>query len=119
MNFRPELAAKVMAAEKTVTRRLCNDNPRSPWWREKCSLVVGRDYSVCPGRSKPQIGRVVVLSLRREKLHLAFTAAEAHLEGFDTAADLQRAFTQINGKRHRHDLPSNTLVWRVEFEVLA
>lgn len=33
MNFKPELAAKVMSGEKTVTRRLVSENPRSPWWR--------------------------------------------------------------------------------------
>lgn len=36
--FRPELAARVMDGTKTVTRRLCSDNPRSPWWREQCAL---------------------------------------------------------------------------------
>jgi hypothetical protein len=35
VNFQRELAEKVMAGEKTVTRRLVSDNPRSPWWRER------------------------------------------------------------------------------------
>jgi hypothetical protein len=57
MNFRPELAEKVMAGEKTVTRRLVSDNPRSPWYVGGCSLNVGQDYAVCPGRGKDAIRR--------------------------------------------------------------
>jgi len=38
--FRPDPAAKVMAGEKTVTRRLVSVNPRSP---------------CCPGRGKHAI----------------------------------------------------------------
>ena len=34
MIFRPELAAKVMAGEKTATRRLVSDNPR-----KRCRLT--------------------------------------------------------------------------------
>jgi len=43
ITFQPHLAEAVIAGTKTVTRRLCSDNPRSPWWREECGLKVGRD----------------------------------------------------------------------------
>lgn len=113
MNFRPGLATKVMAGEKTVTRRLVSDNPRSPWWREKCALVVGRDYAVCPGRGKVAIGRVVVRSVRFEELvpEAQLTDEEARREGFADAAEFAREFAAINSP-----LPRRIEVWRIEFE---
>lgn len=109
MNFRPELAAKVMAGEKTVTRRLVSDNPRSPWWRERCSLVVGRDYAVCPGRGKNAIGRVRITHVTRYQLDW-IDEADAHREGFESRAVFQAAWCEINGSWNPNDR-----VWRVEF----
>ena len=112
MNFRPDLAAKVMAGEKTVTRRRMSDNPRSPWYRERCSLVVGRSYAVCPGRGKPAIGRVIVTAVDRSFLG-AVNIREARLEGFrDTLAFLE-AWREINGGLLLRSEP----VWRVAFVV--
>lgn len=111
MNFRPELAAKVMAGEKTVTRRLVSDNPRSPWYLHGCKLHVGRDYAVCPGRGENAIGRVRIVSVTLQRLH-ALSEDEAHREGFPSAAAFVEAFEAING---RYD--PDALVWRVEFEV--
>lgn len=113
MNFQPELAEKVMRGEKTVTRRLASDNPRSPWWRGGCSLVVGRDYAVCPGRGKHAIGRVVVTSVLRMRLgHLP--ESEARREGFASAAEFEAAFAEINGF-----YDPDAVVWRVGFEVAS
>lgn len=113
MNFQPELAAKVMAGEKTVTRRLCSTNPRSPWWRGACALKVGRDYAVCPGRGKPAIGRVRVL--RAELEHLGqVTTLDAKREGFHGRGEFRRAWEQINGS-----WSDVLLVWRIEFEVVV
>jgi len=109
VNFQPELAAKVMAGEKTVTRRLVSNNPRSPWWRARCALVVGRDYSVCPGRGKNAVCRVIVTDVRCERLgHL--NCGEARREGFRGPYDFEEVFTEINGV-----YDPDTLVWRVEF----
>lgn len=66
--FKPELAAKVMAGEKTVTRRLASDNPRSPWWREGCRFQPGQEVPIQPGRGKTAIGRATVVSVRREAI---------------------------------------------------
>lgn len=109
MNFQPELAAKVIAGKKTVTRRLCSTNERSPWWSGRCKLTVGSDYAVCRGRGKHQIGRVEILSVTRECLG-RLSDHEAKLEGFNTVADFENAFAAINGT---YD-PAQ-LVWRVEF----
>jgi hypothetical protein len=113
VNFQPQLAAEVLAGTKTVTRRLVSDNPRSPWWRERCALEVGRDYAVCPGRGKPADGRVRIVSVRREPL-ARMTDAEARLEGFESFDDFKAAWCRINGG----EWFDGELVWRVEF-VLA
>ena len=112
MNFRPELAAKVLAGEKTVTRRLVSDNPRSPWSRARCALVVDRDYAVCPGRGKNTIGRVRILGVDQRRLGLLLDS-EARAEGFADAHAFGEAWRAINGAY----LP-DALVWRVEFELL-
>ena len=108
--FRADLAAAVMAGEKTVTRRLCSDNPRSPWWRQECALKLGKDYAVQPGRGKPAIGRAVVRSVRREPLgHL--DVAEARREGFASVAEFEATFAGINGA-----YDPTVEVWRVELQ---
>jgi hypothetical protein len=99
VNFQPELAAKVMAGEKTVTRRLVSDNPRSPWWRERCSLKVNHTYAVCPGRGKHAIGRVRIVSVRQERL--GWLGADEELrEGFTTCTP--------SGRRGRRSTAATT-----------
>lgn len=125
MIFRPELAAKVLSGEKTVTRRLVSDNPRSPWWRERCAVKVGRDYAVQPGRGKVAVARVRVRSVARELLAavywprganpgLACAEREAGREGFETFQAFCEAWTAINGRWDPLDL-----VWRVGFELVT
>lgn len=93
LTFRPELATAVMAGSKTVTRRLCSDNPRSPWWRERCGLTPGR---------------ALVVSVERKPLGV-FDNAEVRREGFDGWAEFEAAWIAING---RYD--EAVEVWRVE-----
>jgi hypothetical protein len=111
MIFTPELAQKVLAGEKTVTRRRVSRNSRSPWFIDKCTLQVGRTYAVCPGRAKVSIGRVRVLSVERMHLGQGLTTAEARREGFEDRGAFKRAWTAINGRWSDGDL-----VWRIEFE---
>jgi hypothetical protein len=110
MNFRPELAAAVMAGRKTVTRRLVSDNPRSPWFRERCALTPGRSYAVCPGRGKAAIGRITVTAVMSEPLGW-LDDAEARREGFDDAHGFVAAFQEINGGKY----DPHAVVWRVAF----
>jgi hypothetical protein len=106
--FRPDLAAKVLSGEKTVTRRLASDNPRSPWWRGGCALEPGRRYAVQPGRGRAALGRVEVAEAALEPLgHL--TDAEARREGFPDALAFCDAWIAINGQYR-----PGALVWRVE-----
>jgi hypothetical protein len=113
VNFKPELAAKVMAGEKTVTRRLVSENPRSPWWREQCSLKVDHTYAVCPGRGKNAIGRVRITSVNLEQLG-DLDDDEAFREGFATKVEFVDAFAAINGS-----YDPAAAVWRVEFAVAS
>ncbi|CAB4896145.1 unannotated protein [freshwater metagenome] len=107
MIFRPELATMVMAGEKTVTRRACSDNPRSPWYRGKCGVRVEQLVTVQPGRGRPNIGRAQVITVDRERLgHL--DDAEARREGFPDAAAFEATFAELNG-----GYDPTLLVWRV------
>ena len=112
MNFRPELAQAVLDGRKTVTRRLVSSNPRSPWFEGGCSLKVGQDYAICPGRGKHAIGRTRVVSVELERLNWV-DADEAIREGFPTVLAFREAFTAINGGYDPH-----ALVWRVGLEAL-
>lgn len=113
MNFQPELAGKVMAGQKTVTRRRSSTNPRSPWWHERCSLKPDRTYAVCPGRGKPAIGRIRVLRVSSEGLGFP-SLEEARREGFGSMAGFRRAWREINGS-----YDPDELVWRIEFCVVT
>lgn len=112
MNFRPELAAKVMAGEKDVTRRLVSANFRSPWAASGCSLVTGRSYAVCPGRGKNAIGRVVVRQVTLEQLGF-LDDEEAIREGFPHRVAFEQTWESINGS-----YDPGAWVWRVEFTAL-
>lgn len=106
MMFRPELAAKVLAGEKTVTRRATSDNPNSPWWREACALRPGRNYAVQPGRGKPGIGRVTVTAVRLARLG-RLDDREAAAEGFADAQAFADTFAGLNGGNYDPTL----MVW--------
>lgn len=113
MNFRPDLARKVMRGEKTATRRLATDNPRSTWYRGGCKIKVGRDFAVCPGRSKHQVGRAIASSVTLEPLGY-LTDDEARREGFADAEAFIEGFRQINGA-----YDPDVEVWRIEFAAVA
>lgn len=113
MNFKPELAAKVMAGEKTVTRRLVSQNPRSPWFVDRCGLKVNHTYAVCPGRGKDAIGHVRIVSVDLVPLAL-IDEAEAVREGFDSLDEFWDAFDSINGR-----VDPGEWVWRIEFALFA
>lgn len=114
MIFRPELAQKVLAGDKTVTRRLCSENPRSPWARAGgCGYRVDHVYAVQPGRGQRAIGMLRVLSVQRQRLGVLMPVA-AREEGFESPAEFQAAWEQINGAYDPH-----AMVWRVVFEVVT
>lgn len=109
MNFKPELAAKVLAGVKTQTRRAVSINERSPWYVFGCRVTPGKDYAVCPGRGKHAIGRVMVTAVRKERLAL-ISDADAIAEGFSGRDEFFDAWTAINGKP-----PHGLFVWAITF----
>jgi hypothetical protein len=113
MNFAPDLAQKVIDGHKTVTRRMPSDNPRSPWSREGCGFEVGKDYAVCPGRGKHQIGRVRIISARLEELVKVERRPEWNLEGFATLTGFRRKWEELHGSYE-----PLRIVWRLQFAVV-
>lgn len=113
MIFKPELAQKVMAGEKTVTRRIVSDNSRSPWWREKCGYAEGQVFAVQPGRGVKRIGHALVTNVSRERLGV-LDGDEAAAEGFASWGEFQRAFCEING-----EYDPAVQVWRIAFMAIS
>jgi hypothetical protein len=109
MMFKAELARLVLAGEKTVTRRLAKDNPRSPWWLERCRYRAGSRLPVACSYSAPPLGWIDVVSVERMRLG-RLDADEARREGFTTVEEFEAAWTRINGS-----YDEDMLVWRVEF----
>lgn len=107
MNFRPELAAAVMAGTKTVTRRVTSENPRSPWSAERCGVRVGQSVAVCPGRGKHNIGRAIVTSVDLLPCHTA-EGLEVVAEGFKSRQAFQATFEALNG-----GYDPAALAWRI------
>jgi len=109
MNFKPELVEKILAGEKTQTRRAISDNPRSPWWREECSLKVNRAYALCPGRGKNQVGKVVVTDVAQKflgRMHYQ----DALAEGFGSVEEFRAYWERMHGS-----YDPNQIVWKVSF----
>ena len=116
MIFREELAEKILRGEKTATRRRMSDNPRSPWYRERCAYEVGQVFTVNPGRGVPRVGEARVTAVYPQPLgHM--TEADALKEGFrptETGTALYHfdaAWEEING-----DYFPDEAVWVIEFE---
>lgn len=112
MIFQPHLAALVMAGDKTVTRRRMSPNPRSPWSKLGCSLVVDQAYAVCPGRAKEAIGYVRIKRIDDVRLG-DITEDEAIAEGVRSVEDFEAIWMNING-----GWDPNERVWRIEMEVV-
>lgn len=113
MIFRPELAAKVLAGEKTVTRRRPSKNMRSPWYIGRCSLHVGKQAAVQPGRGQPAVCQVRIRSVGLDGWPGWISEREARAEGFESPAAFVEMFERLGGKLHTGDL-----LWRVEFRVI-
>ncbi len=111
MNFKPELAEKVMAGTKTVTRRLVNENPNSPWWMHSTRWPVGKRFTINPGRGKPNIGHAVVLDASIRQLGYP-SLAECQAEGLASLDEFTEVWKAIN-----HGYNIHSLVWRIRFEV--
>lgn len=114
MIFRKDLAEKVMAGHKTVTRRhVDRENPRSPWWIERCAYRDEQEFTINPGRGVLNIGRARVVGSPQRLVLGVLSYSEACLEGFASVAEFEEGFAGINGS-----YDPKAIVWRVEFEVV-
>lgn len=132
MIFEAGLAELVMAGRKTETRRLCTENPRSPWYSVKCAMVPGKVVKVNPGRGVANIGEIRIVGVEKERLGDTFATNEAgeyvtpvdsmrallaylaaRAEGFEDAAEFVREWARINGSWN-----PDALVWVVKFRVV-
>jgi hypothetical protein len=109
MIFREDLAKAIMRGKKTATRRRLSDNPRSPWWKEKCAYKVGQVFTINPGRGVTNIGRARVTAVYKQRL-FDMTETAAWKEGFDSLVAFRIAWRSINGGFFNEE------VWAVEFE---
>jgi hypothetical protein len=121
MIFRPELIPAVLSGEKTETRRPVSDNPRSPWWRERCKLQPGHTYAACPGRGKSAVARIRVTHwLVQESLYMIDDAG-ARREGFRSRDAFLAYFARLHGEPPTVEKWSRTFleqrVWVVRFEL--
>ena len=96
MIFRPELVEKILAGEKTETRRLMSDNPRSPWSSERCMYRAGQRYSVQPGRGQRSVAQVEATAVLRGQLRTV-TNDSAQAEGFFNLAEFRDYWTEMHG----------------------
>lgn len=113
MNFKPELVEKILAGQKTQTRRVVSDNPRSPWYAGLCSLKLARSYAVCPGRGKNAVARVVVHGIWKERAG-QISNFDAMREGFTGRADFIAYWERLHGS-----FDPSAQVWVISFELLT
>jgi hypothetical protein len=113
MIFRPELADKIVAGEKTATRRLPSNNPGSPWFKGRCSYKPGQVFAVNPGRGKVRVAEARATRVYKQRLSEVDDQA-GRAEGFADREEFLDAFRSING-----ELPLSTEVWVVEFELVT
>lgn len=117
MIFKRELAEKIVAGEKTATRRVMSDNRRSPWWEGGCAYLVGQTFAVQPGRGIPRIAEARITRVYAQPLgHM--TEADALAEGFrpdgsgSALYHFDAAWEQINGEYFPDEI-----VWVIEFRL--
>ena len=104
MIFRPALIEKILAGEKTQTRR--------PGGRANCQYRAGRTYAVQPGRGQRQVARLRVLEVRREKLG-DISQEDAGAEGFPGRETFLRYWQRIYG-----EVDHDQLIWVLRFELV-
>lgn len=130
MIFKPSLCDLIMSGVKTQTRRpvkypVGDERIGTPMDEAlPCRYSVGKTYAVQPGRGKPSICRIKVLSVERQALR-DITQADAIAEGFggchseefptDLFFDYWCRLYQISNNEIYSGLKSSQQVWRIEF----
>lgn len=104
LSFKPELMVKVLAGEKTVTRRELPTNYKA-----------GQEVAIVPGMGRISCGKVRILDVQEVPFHSILREGEPQLEGFIGANAFMNYWQQHINKK----LPDkDDLVARIEFELI-
>jgi hypothetical protein len=110
MLFKPELVAKVLAGEKTQTRREWRES--DAWLIDGDTMqtfcvsegeggrerwFVGKSYALQPGRGKRAVGRILLTEIRYCARAADISEADARAEGFESAGQFREVYARING----------------------
>jgi hypothetical protein len=116
MIFGDQTITKLIAGDKTVTRRLWRPGDvfdgevvRN---RSQIRYAVGQERAIQPGRGKAGVAKLKIKSICMERLG-AVDDDDARLEGFENREAFVRYWKFLHGK-----FMAATLVWRIEFEVI-
>lgn len=132
MTFRKELIEKILAGEKTVTRRPVKYERIQPFGgftelvevTRVCRYEAYKDYAVQPvieegpgkGRGGKEVARIFVTRIDREPLGggLDWSISEAEREGFEDWPAFREYWTNLYGS-----YDPTQLVDRIEFQLLS
>ncbi len=109
---------QVLLGDKRQTRRLIKpgqqlaEDGRAILNGQRTVYRVGRTYAVQPGRRQKGVARIVLTSLRKERVG-AISEADARAEGFPSREAFLAMWRLIHGK----DADLNSEVWVFEFEL--
>ena len=106
MIFRPELVEKILAGEKTETRRPVKVG------ETECRYKVDKIYAVQPGRNDAGVAKIKVLAVEREIL-AQITDEGAKREGFDHRVPFLRYWGGLYG-----GVDMEQKVWVIRFELV-
>lgn len=95
MTFTPEHCRMILDRVKTQTRRL--DRVYIAGLQRPLLYQVGRIYAVQPGRGKPAVGHIRILSLDRQMVR-EVTNLQARAEGYDTVFHFWQALDTVNNR---------------------
>jgi hypothetical protein len=114
--FKPEMIDKILAREKTVTRRpvTLEDGGYGGAIFLPCRYEVGKHYAIQPGRGQKAVGRTRILDVHRKPLGYNMLTAECVREGFTHFTAFREYWTALYG-----DYDPTQLVDRIEFELLG
>lgn len=120
MIFRPVLVDRILAGNKTQTRRTVryHGGLRSDRYRFDCTYKVGRSYAVQPGRGRKGVARIKVTDIRRERWK-DITERDAIAEGFkrlDGFTAKQQFFAYVYGI-YQGNIDLEAECWVIEFEL--
>lgn len=105
MIFAPDLASKVLAGQKTQTRRRVKHNASGS--EQPCRYSPGRTYAVQSGRGQPALARIRILSVAKVRVG-SITREDARAEGFRSPDAFYTRWREMYGEVFGS-------CWRIEF----